>query len=94
MFNKDKNIAGIETVIGLVTEELVKTTPGTDEYAKIVEQLERLNKIASSRKSDPVSKDGLIAVIANLAGIGFILSHERLHVITTKAINFVAKSRI
>lgn len=94
MFNKDKNIAGIETVIGLVTEELVKATPGTDEYAKIVELLERLNKIASSRKSDPVSKDGLIAFIGNLAGIGLILNHERLHVITTKALSFVTKSRI
>ncbi len=94
MFKKDKNLAGLETVIGLVTEELELAKPGSPEFDKIAEQLERLNKIASSRKSAPVSKDGLIAVVANLAGIGFILKFEQLHTLTTKAIGFVAKSRI
>ena len=94
MFTKDKNIAGIETVIGLVTEELTKTKPGTPEFDKISEQLDRLNKIASSRKSDPVSKDGLLAVLANITGIALIINHERLNVITTKAIGFIAKSRV
>lgn len=91
MFKKDKNIAGIETVIGLLTEELEKATPGTDQYSKILEQLERLNKIASTRKDDPVSRNGLIAVFGNLVGIGLILNHERLHVVTSKAVNFVGK---
>ena len=94
MFNKTKKPAGIDLVMDLVTEELLTTTPGTIEYAKIVEQLERLNKIASTRKSDPISKDGLIAVIGNLAGIGFILYYEQLHVITSKAVGFVVKSRV
>ena len=91
MYKKDKNIAGIETVIGLLTEELEKATPGTDQYSKILEQLERLNKIASTRKDDPVSRNGLIAVFGNLVGIGLILNHERLHVVTSKAVNFVGK---
>lgn len=94
MFKKDTNIAGIETVIGIVTEELVKTTPGSTEFDKLSEQLDRLNKIASSRKSDPVSKDGLLAILANITGIALIINHERLNVITSKAIGFIAKSRI
>lgn len=89
MFKKDTNIAGLETVIGLVTEELKNAVPGSDEYAKILEQLERLNKIASTRKSEPWSKNGILAVVANLVGIGAILQHERLHVITSKAVGFV-----
>lgn len=91
MFKKDKNLAGLETVVGLVTEELQNATPGTDEYAKILEQLERLNKIASTRKSEPWSKNAVLAIVGNLVGIGAILQHERLHVITTKAIGFVGK---
>lgn len=94
MFKKDKNIAGIETVIGLVTEELKNAVPGTDEYNKIVDQLERLNKIASSRKSEPISTNAMIGVIANLAGIGFILKFEQLHTLTSKALGFVSKTRI
>jgi hypothetical protein len=91
MFKKDKNIAGLETVIGLVTEELEKTTPGTEGYSRIVEQLERLNKIAASRKSEPVSWNGLISGGVNLLGIGLILNYERLHVVTSKAVGFVTK---
>lgn len=94
MFKKDKNIAGLETVIGLVTDELEKTTPGSAEFDKIAEQLEKLNKIATTRKDDPISKNGLIAVIGNLLGIGLIIHHERLHTITTKAIGFVGKFRL
>lgn len=94
MFKKDNNIAGIETVIGIVTEELTKTKPGSTEFDKLSEQLDRLNKIASSRKSDPVSKDGLLAILANITGIALIINHERLNVITSKAIGFIAKSRI
>jgi len=91
MFKKDKNIAGLETVIGLVTEALHEATPGTDEYNKILDQLDRLNKIASTRKSEPVSKNALIAVGGNLVGIVAILQHERLHVISSKAVAFVGK---
>lgn len=94
MFNKDNNIAGIETVIGLVTEELEKATPGSEEFSKIAEQLERLNKIAASRKSEPISRNAVIAVIGNLLGIGVILQHERLNTITTKALSFVGKFRL
>ena len=94
MFTKDKNIAGLETVIGIVTEELKKTKPGSPEFDKISEQLDRLNKIASSRKSAPVSKDGLLAVLANFTGIVLIINHERLNVITTKAVGFIAMSRV
>lgn len=93
MFKKDKNLAGLETVIRLVTEELEKTDIGTPEFDKIAEQLERLNKIASTRKDDPISKNGLIAVFGNLLGIGLILNHERLHVVTSKAVGFVGKFR-
>lgn len=94
MFNKDKNIAGLETVIGIVTEELEKATPGTDEYSKIVDQLERLNKIAAGRKSEPVSKNALIAVVGNLAGIGLILKFEQLNTLTSKAIGFVGRFKL
>lgn len=96
MFNKKtkETNAGINLVIQAATSELLNHKPDSDEYKKIVDQLERLNKIAASTGSEKVSKDGLIAVVGNLAGIGLILSHERLHVITSKALGFVIKSRV
>lgn len=93
MFKKNTNTAGMKLVIDAATAELLKETPGSDRYDKIVAQLERLNKLAASNSGDKISKDGLIAVIGNLAGIGIIVGHERLAVITSKAIGFVGKFR-
>jgi hypothetical protein len=89
MFNKNKNVTGMDLVIKLATEELNKHQPDSPEYEKIVTQLERLNKIAASNRRDKVSPNGLIAVIGNLAVTGLIIHHERFNVITTKAIGFV-----
>lgn len=94
MFKKTNKNAGIDLVIAAATAELLKFEPTSDEYKKIVDQLERLNKIAASNSSEKVSKDGLIAVIGNLLGIGLIINHERLHTLTSKALGFVVKSRI
>jgi hypothetical protein len=91
MFKKDKNLAGLETVISLVTKELEKATPGTPEFDKLAEQLDRLNKIAASRKSEPWNKNGFVAAVTNLTGIVLILNHERLHVVTSKAVGFIGK---
>lgn len=93
MFKKNTNNAGMKLVIDAATAELLKETPGSDRYDKIVAQLERLNKISASNSSDKVSKDGLIAVAGNLLGIGIIVGHERIAVITSKAVGFVGKFR-
>ena len=93
MFKKDNPNTGIQLVIDAATAELLKHNPQSEEYQKIVEQLEKLSKIATSNRSDKVSKDGLIAVAGNLLGIGIIVGHERFAVITTKAIGFVGKFR-
>jgi len=64
------------------------------EYAKIVIQLEKLYALQAPEKAAPVSPDALIAVAGNLVGILMILNFERLHVVTTKALGFVLKSKM
>lgn len=95
MFKKTTvNETGLDLLIELATDELKNHTPGTETYSKGVEQLERLYKIKLSMKSDRVSKDGLIAALGNVIGIGMIIRHEQLNTITSKALGFVTKSRI
>lgn len=94
MFNKTVKNPAMQMVIDAATEELLKHQPDSEEYKKIVDQLDRLNKIALSNRSERVSKDGVIAVLGNLLGIGLILKHEQLHTITSKALGFVIKSRV
>lgn len=93
MFNKTNPNTGIQLVIDAATAELLKHEPQSVEYQKIVEQLDKLTKIANSNRSDKVSKDTLWSIIGNLTGIGIIVGHERFAVITSKAIGFVGKFR-
>lgn len=88
---KTETEAGLEEVIGAVQDRLLKTDPDTDEFAKTVDQLDKLYKIKHQMRPDRLSKDALAAVVGNLAGIGLILGYERVHVVTTKAIGFVMK---
>lgn len=76
-----------ERVYRLMQEE----DPRSSEYKKLLEMYEKLNEV---EKNDKVSKDTLATIAANLLGIGLILEHEQLHVISTKAINFVIRGRL
>ena len=86
--------AGLEEVIDAVQDVLLKTDPTSAEFATIVKQLSKLHKIRSSKKVDRVSMDTLLAVAGNLAGIVAILGYERTHIVTSKALSFVMKSRV
>lgn len=90
---KKKELIGLDLVLDLATTKLLDYEPGTDEYNKVLETVERINKVKNSQESDPVNKGDILQVIANLTGIGLILYHERVHVITTKALGFVRTLR-
>lgn len=70
-------------------------TPNSEEYAKMVGMLDTLYKIKANEKRPPsVDVTAILSIVGNLAGIGLILKHEQLHVIASKALGFVTKTRI
>jgi hypothetical protein len=83
----------LEKVIDETLSKLEETDPTSDEFAKIVDQLDKLHKMLP-KKEPLVKPDTLIPVIGNLAGILAILNFERANVITTKALSFVMKTRV
>jgi hypothetical protein len=62
-------------------------------YGEGVKQLKTLMDLRSRDRGDrePVSYGQMLAVGANILGILAILQHERVNVITTKALGFVPK---
>lgn len=84
-----------KTMLDEAIEEALRELKGHDahseEYAKIVDQLTALHAMKSNEKTDRVSKDTLAMVVGNLAGIIVIVGHERAHVVTSKALNFIGK---
>ena len=69
-------------------------TVESDEYTTLVARLEVLTRARSNLKDRTVSPDSLIAAVGNLAGILSILHFEKFGVVTSKALNFVTKSRL
>lgn len=97
MFNKTKpeNRAGLEKAIDDALLKLDSLQADTPEYDAVLDKLERLYKLRlpEPEASKPISKDALVAGAVNLAGIILIINHEKLHVISTKALSFVGKFR-
>jgi len=61
-----------------------------DDYDTTLTQLERLFALKQLEKPEKISADTKATIVANLAGIFTIVAYEHSHVITTKALSFIA----
>lgn len=88
MFKKDQ----IETVLDDEILDLLgnirQECKNTEDYAKMVDKLSTLYEL---RNKSRISKETMATIGANIIGILVVLSHERAHVITSKAFGFVKK---
>lgn len=90
---KDK-MTPLEKEIANVCSTLYNTSPDSDDYRKIVENLERLvNAQAKLPQKKTLSPDTILTVAGSLAGILLILTYEHSNVITSKALSFVLRGR-
>lgn len=69
------------------------TQPDSPEYAKLLTSAERLYGMLDKPKSQPVSRETLATIAANLIGILLIIKHEDVNVITSKALGFVIRTK-
>lgn len=60
----------------------------TDNYKSIINQASKLKEL---RVTDKISKETWATIGANLAGIAIILTHERTHIIASKAFGLLKK---
>ena len=88
-------LSGLDEAIDNIFSEMKGFTAETEEYAQMVDQLTKLYQLKPpAREERRISPDALLAVAGNLAGIVAILGFERAHVVTSKALGFVLKSRV
>lgn len=92
---KKKDPTSLDVAIENALSELAGHDADSDEYANITNQLVKLYGLKEIDNPDRrISNDVLAGIAANLIGIGMIISYERVHVITTKALGFIVKTRI
>lgn len=97
MFNNtaDNNPTRLDTAIDRILEKMEALEPDSNEFHVLSEQLSRLYDCRPETKPAPqISPDTLLIIAGNLAGIILILSFEHAHVVTSKALGFVIKTRL
>lgn len=77
----------VERLLGLMSE----LDPTTDDYKKAVEALKTLCEARSKKPAFPIDLEMLIQSFTSILGIVLILNHERINVVTSRAIGFVKK---
>lgn len=90
MFKKEDKL---QNRIDDLLDEMEMTTGDSPEYSRMADQLTKLYDAQDKSKSSGITKEALIGVAGNLAGILIIVNHERAHVITSKAFGFLSKIR-
>lgn len=94
---KQNEQPGLEEAIAEHIAELRGHPASSETYSDLLTKLERLHAMRVIPKQEarkPVSSDALVAVAGNLLGIVAILSYERVHVVTSKALGFVLKTKV
>lgn len=92
-FGKPKEKSDLEKEIERVVAIMATHDPGTDEYAKINKQLQKLNAQKVAEAPKPLDPATAWTIGANLLGIAMIVGHERAHVVTSRAVGFIRTLR-
>jgi len=91
MFPKSNTYVDVE--IARMLRALQTVEVETKEYELLLGRLEKLQRIRKDESPDNFSSDMLLMAATNLIGIFAILQHEKLNVITSKALSFVMRTR-
>jgi hypothetical protein len=92
---KDNNSLELDEQISRVLSRMQYLEPDSEEYGSTLLRLDKLYSMKNSNSSNNrISADTMLIVGANLLGIILILGYERAHVVTSKALGFVVKSKI
>lgn len=83
----------LDETIDAALSELKELKTNDPAYQTTLDRVKELYKLKEQNTPKRVSPDTMVLVAGNLAGIVLILGYERAHVVTSKALGFVLKSR-
>jgi len=80
-----------DTEIDRVIEIMSKMNPALKEYKDVAEAVKLLSEARSKKNAFPLDPDVLVSAGLNLIGVILILQYENLHVVTSRAMNYLKK---
>lgn len=91
---KSTEPTGLEKAIDQLLSEMANFSGDDDEYAKMVDQLQKLYNLKTvDQRPEKVSLNTLATIAGNLAGIIIIVGYEQRNVVTSKALGFLRPLR-
>jgi hypothetical protein len=84
----------LTSAIDSILDDMKAYGAGSSEYGTMADNLEKLCKAKSYEKQRGVSPDTIAIGVVNLIGIILILKHEKIDIVTSKALGFVLKGRV
>jgi hypothetical protein len=85
--------SGLDKAIDQILVEMQGYTCEEDEYNAMTDQLEKLYKLKEIDNPEHVSKDTLALIAGNVLVALLIVAYEQKSIVTTKATNFLLKTR-
>lgn len=83
----------LDKAIDSALETLIARDDSGEEYGVVLDRVVKLHKMKEAQASRQVSPDTLVLAATNLLGILLIINHERLNVVTSKAMGFIIRPR-
>lgn len=83
----------IDPLIDAVRDEMHKVGVNSEEYPRLLTNLERLNEIKVKNRQDPVSRDTMAVVGGNLLLVLLMMAFESKHVMSRSVIGQIVRPR-
>jgi hypothetical protein len=94
MFGKKKDVTvKLDQVENRLLDEMIMYGPDSTSYPDWVGYLERVGNLRKSQDKRVPNPDTIALVAGNLLGILIIVAYEQKHVMTSKGLGFVMKSK-
>jgi hypothetical protein len=84
----------LQKVTKQVTDRMLEVDVDSDEYKELFGSLEKLAVIQAADARLRVSPDTVAIVAANVLGILIIVGYEQAHVATSRALQFLLRTKI
>jgi hypothetical protein len=79
--------------IAKVLTEMNQYGPDSPEYSEMISHLDRLHKMKADERRNRVSPDTVAMICGNLLGILIIVAYEQKHVLVSKGLGFVIRTK-
>lgn len=90
---RPKGLNVIDEEIQRLANQLSCTSPVSEDYAKIADNLKTLCEAREKKNDRVLSAETLASIAGNIIGLLLILNFERTGIITSKAISFLWRGK-